>query len=52
LLGLTPEIVEQEVEVIEHHLTAETLRVFSKLVRFWQDNPQQLKAFLAYSRVK
>jgi Mn-dependent DtxR family transcriptional regulator len=46
LLGLSPETVEQEVEVIEHHLRPETLRVFSKLVRFWQSHPEQLKAFL------
>jgi Mn-dependent DtxR family transcriptional regulator len=46
LLGLRPETVEQEVEVIEHHLKPETLRVFSKLVRFWQRHPEQLRAFL------
>src|SRR5258708_6025234 len=34
LLGISPETVEQEVEVIEHHLRPETLRVFSRLVRF------------------
>jgi Mn-dependent DtxR family transcriptional regulator len=50
LLGLTPETVEQEVEVIEHHLRPETLRVFSQLVRFWQTHPQQLEAFLKYSK--
>ncbi len=46
LLGLSPETVEQEVEVIEHHLRPETLRVFSKLVRFWHNHPEQLQAFL------
>jgi|SRR5208283_5769236 len=46
LLGLSPETVEQEVEVIEHHLRPETLRVFSRLVRFWRDHPEQLQAFL------
>ena len=39
LLGLSPETVEQEVEVIEHHLRPETLRVFSRLVRFWHTHP-------------
>lgn len=52
LLGLSPETVEQEVEVIEHHVTPETLRVFSRLVRFWRTHPQHLQAFLQYSRVK
>jgi len=52
LLGLSAETVAQEVEVIEHHLTPETLQVFSKLVRFWQGRPEQLRAFLAYSKEK
>jgi Mn-dependent DtxR family transcriptional regulator len=46
LLGLSPETVEQEVEVIEHHLRPETLRVFSRLVHFWRTHPKQLKSFL------
>jgi Mn-dependent DtxR family transcriptional regulator len=52
LLGLSPETVEQEVEVIEHHLRPDTLRVFSKLVRFWQAHPEELKAFLMYGKAK
>ena len=50
LLGLGPETVEQEVEAIEHHLKPETLRVFSKLVRFWQTRPEALRAFLEYAK--
>ncbi len=46
LLGLSPETVEQEVDMIEHHLRPETLRVFSRLVRFWRTHPKQLQAFL------
>jgi Mn-dependent DtxR family transcriptional regulator len=46
LLGLSPAIVEEEVEVVEHHLRPETLRVFARLVRFWHEHPQQLRAFL------
>jgi Mn-dependent DtxR family transcriptional regulator len=46
LLGLSPEIVAEEVESIEHHLRSETLRVFSRLVRFWHEHPKQLEAFL------
>jgi Mn-dependent DtxR family transcriptional regulator len=52
LLGLSRETVEQEVEVIEHHLRPETLRVFSKLVRFWRDHPEQLQAFLRDGKSK
>ena len=48
LLGLRSETIEEEVEVIEHHLRPETLRVFTNLVRFWKDNPEGLKAFLGY----
>jgi Mn-dependent DtxR family transcriptional regulator len=50
LLGLSPDTIEQEVEVIEHHLKPETLRIFSKLVRFWQSNPGALLAFLDYCK--
>ena len=46
LLGLSPATVEEEVEVAEHHLRPETLRVFSRLVRFWHEHPKQLRAFL------
>jgi Mn-dependent DtxR family transcriptional regulator len=52
LLGLGTETVEQEVEVIEHHLKPETLRVFSKLVRFWREHPQHLETFLRYGKEK
>jgi Mn-dependent DtxR family transcriptional regulator len=52
LLGLGPATVEEEVEAIEHHLRPETLRVFAKLVRFWQTHPAQLRQFLKYSKVK
>ena len=50
LLGLSAETVEQEVEVIEHHLRPETLRVFSRLVRFWRTQPKQLQAFLRHRK--
>ncbi len=50
LLGLSSETVEQEVEVIEHHLRPETLRVFSRLVRFWRTHPKQLHAFLRHRK--
>ena len=52
LLGLGPETVLEEVEVIEHHLKPETLRVFAKLVCFWQARPEQLRQFLEFSSQK
>jgi Mn-dependent DtxR family transcriptional regulator len=52
LLGLCEETVEQEVEVIEHHLKPETLRVFSRLVSFWHEHPDQLESFLRYAKGK
>lgn len=45
LLRIPAEVIEQEVEDVEHHLTPQTLAVFSSLVEFWQDHPEQLKAF-------
>jgi Mn-dependent DtxR family transcriptional regulator len=50
LLGLSPETVAEEVEDVEHHLRPETLRVFSRLVRFWHEHPAQLRAFLRETR--
>src|SRR5579859_5980611 len=41
LLGLTSEIVNREVEDIEHHLRPETLEMFSQLVAFWRAQPAQ-----------
>jgi Mn-dependent DtxR family transcriptional regulator len=52
LLGLSPGTVREEVEAIEHHLKPETLRIFSKLVRFWGAHPEQLQAFLNHSKTK
>ncbi len=52
LLGLSSTTVEQEVEVIEHHLKPETLRMLSKLVSFWQTHPEQLQAFQRYANAK
>jgi Mn-dependent DtxR family transcriptional regulator len=46
LLGLSPETVEEEVEMIEHHLRPETLRVFARLVQFWRRHPGRLQEFL------
>jgi len=50
MLGLDAETVDREVEDIEHHLRPRTLAVFSKLVRFWREQPDQLQAFLRFSQ--
>jgi Mn-dependent DtxR family transcriptional regulator len=50
MLGLDAPTVEREVEDIEHHLRPQTLAVFSKLVSFWREHPEQLQAFLRYSK--
>jgi Mn-dependent DtxR family transcriptional regulator len=49
LLGLNSEIVDREVEDIEHHLRPETLKIFSQLVAFWRAQPAQLEAFRRFS---
>jgi Mn-dependent DtxR family transcriptional regulator len=46
LLGLGAETIEEEVEMIEHHLRPETLRVFARLVQFWREHPAELREFL------
>jgi Mn-dependent DtxR family transcriptional regulator len=48
LMGLSPEIVAEEVETIEHHLRPETLKTFERLVDFWQTHPDQLRGFLEH----
>lgn len=50
LMGVPEKIVQQEVEVVEHHIRPETLRAFSELVRFWKNNPRQHRAFLSFSK--
>jgi Mn-dependent DtxR family transcriptional regulator len=52
LLGLDPEVVNREVEDIEHHLRPETLETFSQLVAFWRAHPAQLHAFRRFSSKK
>jgi Mn-dependent DtxR family transcriptional regulator len=52
MLGLNAATVQREVEDIEHHLRPQTLAVFSRLVSFWREQPQQLRAFLRYTKRK
>ena len=46
LFGLDEQTQQQDIEGIEHHLSAETVEVLSNLAKFFEDNPQMLKAFL------
>ena len=48
MMGVPGKIARQEVEVVEHHLRPETLKAFSKLVRFWKRHPTQHEAFLSF----
>ncbi len=52
MMGVPEAIVQQEVEVVEHHIRPETLRAFSQLVRFWKSNPRQHRAFLSFSKLR
>ncbi len=52
MLGLDATTVEREVEDIEHHLRPQTLVLFSRLVSFWREHPEQLQAFLQYTKRK
>ncbi len=49
LLGLDAEVINREVEDVEHHLRPETLKMFSQLVAFWHSHPAQLKSFRDFS---
>lgn len=46
LFGLDEKTQQQDIEGIEHHLSAETVEVLSSLAKFFEDNPAMLKAFL------
>ena len=46
LFGLDEQTQQQDIEGIEHHLSAETVEVLSNLAKFFEDNPAMLKAFL------
>ncbi len=48
LLGIEPSTIEEEVEDIEHHLKPQTLSALSDLVRYWCENPADLRAFNRY----
>lgn len=45
LFGLDEQTQQQDIEGIEHHLSAETVEVLSNLAKFFEDHPEMLKAF-------
>ena len=45
LFGLDEQTQQQDIEGIEHHLSADTVEVLSSLAQFFEDNPDMLKAF-------
>ena len=46
LFGLDDHTQQQDIEGIEHYLSAETVEVLSNLAQFFENNPEMLKAFL------
>ena len=46
LFGLDPETQKQDIEGIEHYLSADTVQVLADLARFFENNPDKLKQFL------
>src|SRR2546422_11340582 len=46
LFGLDAETQRQDIEGIEHHLSAETVNILADLARFFEENPDTLKQFL------
>jgi len=46
LFGLDAETQRQDIEGIEHHLSAETVNIVADLARFFEENPDTLKQFL------
>lgn len=50
LLEIAPDIIERDVEGIEHHISSETLRRIELLVAHWQATPAALRAVLDRDR--
>ena len=46
LFGLDEQTQQRDIEGIEHHLSAETVEVLAGLAKYFEDNPERLKAFL------
>ncbi|MSU03892.1 MAG: transcriptional regulator MntR [Pedosphaera sp.] len=47
ILGLPPEIQQQDIEGIEHHLSPETVQCLADLTKYFENHPLRLKQFLS-----
>lgn len=46
LLKLDPEVVDKDVEGIEHHLSSESVARFEQIVKYWREYPDRLQKLL------
>ena len=46
LFGIAPNIQQQDIEGIEHHLSPVTVQVLADLAQFFEDHPETLQQFL------
>src|SRR5207248_9960966 len=51
LFGLDPKTQKQDIEGIEHHLSADTVQILADLACFCENNPEMLKQFLKSRRL-
>ncbi len=52
LFGIDDETQREDIEGIEHHLSAETVEILASLAKFFEDNPETLKLFKQSRRAK
>jgi Mn-dependent DtxR family transcriptional regulator len=52
LLGLDAAIQRRDIEGIEHHLSPATMEVLADLAAFFENNPEQLRAFKQSRKTK
>ena len=51
LFGLDSETQKQDIEGIEHYLSADTVQILADLACFFENNPEMLKQFLKSRRL-
>jgi Mn-dependent DtxR family transcriptional regulator len=52
LFGIDPEVQQQDIEGIEHHLSGETVETLSDLTRFFEEHPGALELFLTFRKTR
>ncbi len=50
LFGLDEQTQQQDIEGIEHHLSAATVQMLADLARFFEEHPATLKAFRQFRK--